>query len=318
MASVTERLAALKAQGKSLSNSKEYAKLYNQSKGLSSSGGSSSLSGGSSGDFGSILKQAQQLQSQANNPILKSYEQSIPELRQSFATERTRLEGTKAPLKEKYSNLLNEIKGRQGTEEQSQTKVTNNELARRGILSQSGVGENEINSALSGVRQRYDPVVKEIGLEEAQGLSDIDSRISNLLSGETESVRNVRNAIAQLQAGGNTEALNLAQNLYSQNQARSMQEQQLKAQQEEQAYNRSLQERQFQLQQQAQRQKAATSDPLNNPILASLLNNLNGGGKTTTQTPPANNRNLLGLNDSNLDKALGKNASSKVNLGSLW
>jgi hypothetical protein len=123
MPTIDEQISALKAQGKSESTSKSLAKLvkakassggntavYGKT-GLSSPTSSSSIGGSTSG--GSTIDRALQLQREAVKPAVASLEAGIPEVQQQYATQRSQLEAEKAPLQQRYDDLISQIKGNQ-------------------------------------------------------------------------------------------------------------------------------------------------------------------------------------------------------------
>lgn len=170
--------------------------------------GGGTLSGGS--DFASTLARAQEIQRNANQPVISSLQSSIPEIQKSYATTRSTLEAKAKPLQDRYNNLLAEIKGNQQTAENRQTLTTNNELGKRGILGSSGVAQQEITNAVNPITQQYTGLYKDTALAGEQAQQTLNEQISGLSSEEVSALRNVTNAIAQAEASGNTNAINLA------------------------------------------------------------------------------------------------------------
>lgn len=152
-------------------------------------------------------KLAQQRYQESIKPAVASYEASIPETQQRFATEKQRLSGESARLEERYNALISEIKGVGATAETRQTRATGAELARRGISQQSGVYGDEMNQALLPITQDIMSRVKSTGLEREDMMAKIRDTITGLTGGETEAIRAVRNAIASLQAGAGQNAI---------------------------------------------------------------------------------------------------------------
>ena len=61
----------------------------------------------------------------------------------------------KTALTDRYNNLIAQIQGNQTTATNRQTVTTNNELGKRGILSSSGVAQQEMTNALQPVTSEY-------------------------------------------------------------------------------------------------------------------------------------------------------------------
>src|SRR3990167_3345020 len=178
---------------------------------------------GTDGGGGNILETAKQLigfQQQANQPAIQSLQTQVGEVGQSFAGQRPRLESGIQPLKDRYNQILDEMKGRVSTD-------VSREYGRRGIPLSSGMFEQDLTSKIN-------PLTRDIGLAREEGIRGIQDLIASLTGQETESKRNIFNAIAQLQAGAPGESVS---------QALSMIGQQNQAAQS--AADRALQERQF-------------------------------------------------------------------------
>lgn len=160
------RLAELKSQGKSESTSKEAGKMAQIIKGdreaKPSGMGSSGSFGG--GDFGSIL-------SQATNAFQQSMQPAVDQLKTAQTT-----------LQDRYKTLIEGIKGQQTTAENRQTATTAAELGRRGILPSSGVGQQEITSALQPVTSNFAAQAAQAGVQGAESEKGVLTQIANLLS----------------------------------------------------------------------------------------------------------------------------------------
>lgn len=175
--------------------------------GISGLGGSSSssLSGGGTsgggGNFEDTVRRALSMSQEAIKPAVESFQQAIPETQQAFGQEKSRLEAQKNPLRARYDNLIAQIRGQSQQAEQSQTLVTNNELGRRGILGSSGAAQQEIQNVVAPIRERGQQAITDATLAGEGAISNIDNLISQLTGQETGAVRDIRNAIGQLQAG---------------------------------------------------------------------------------------------------------------------
>ena len=165
------------------------------------SAGRTSGGGSSFGDFSNTIQKAIELNRKAAQPAISSLQASIPEVQQKFATQKTQLEGQKTPLKERYANLLADIKGQGKISEEAQTRITSGELGKRGIVGSSTLAGQEIQRAVEPIRAGLRTATKEIGLGQEEGLRGIENAITNLTGLEVDQVRAVTNAIAQLQSG---------------------------------------------------------------------------------------------------------------------
>ena len=167
-----------------------------------SSSGSSGSSSSSSGGAFNIVDYAKQLlgfQQQANKPAIQSLQAGIPEVQSTIGAEKTRLEGEKQPLTARYEQLVRDVTGR--TE-----MATAQEFGRRGIPTTSGLLEKTLAEKIS-------PETERIGLAKEADIRGIDEKISGLTGIETEKIREIRNAIAQLEAGDSSGAIGNALNM---------------------------------------------------------------------------------------------------------
>lgn len=167
-------------------------------------GGAPSGGGGGGGGFNfqTTVQEAIKLQQQATQPAVSSLQASIPELQQRFATERQQVEAKIEPLKQRYANLLEELKGQSKVREESQTRVTSGELAKRGITGSSTLAQQEIQSAVDPIRASLQTATKDVGLAQEEGITDLTNLIANLTGQEVGSTRDILNTIAQLQSTG--------------------------------------------------------------------------------------------------------------------
>ena len=188
-------------------------------------GGSSS---GQSGGGGDVLETAKQLlgfQREANQPAIQSLQTQQGEVGQSFAGQRQRLESGIQPLRDRYNQILEQMKGRVSTD-------LSKEYGRRGIPLSSGMFEQNLT-------EKINPITRDIGLASEEGVRGIQDLIASLTGQETESKRAIANAIAQLQAGESSGAITQALSLFGQQQ----QAQTAQREVDQQATNRAFQER---------------------------------------------------------------------------
>jgi len=182
---------------------------YDTAKSQYESGGYStpSSSSSSTGNFQDIVKQSLEMQKQANAPAIQSLQASIPEISQSFATQKQQVEQQIEPLKQRYQSLLADVTGRAKASEEAQTRITSGELGKRGIVGSSTLAQQEIQSAVEPIRSGARGAITEIGLGQEQGLQSLQNTLAGLTTSEVEQKRAVQNAIAQLEAGGGQTAV---------------------------------------------------------------------------------------------------------------
>jgi hypothetical protein len=197
-------------------------------------------------DFGKTIERAIELQKKAAEPAIAGLRATIPEVQQRFETQRGQVEAQREPLKQRYQNLLADIKGQAKTSEEAQTRITSGELGKRGIVGSSTLAQQQIQQAVEPIRAGARTATKEVGLAQEEGLRNLTNIIANLTGQETSAVRDVTNAIAQLQAGGAQTGISqgLAQEQAAQQTA--FQQQQFAAQQAEAQKARDFQEKVFQ------------------------------------------------------------------------
>ena len=168
---------------------------------LGSSGAPSAPGGGNT----DVLSQARQLlgfNQEANKPVIDSLQSQVGELGNIYAGQRQRLQSGIAPMRERYNQILDEMKGNVG-------KDLSREYGRRGIPLSSGMYESDLTSKIN-------PLVRDIGLAQEEGARSIEDLIAGLLDKETSGKRDIYNAIAQLQAGQPSSAISNALTLSSQ------------------------------------------------------------------------------------------------------
>lgn len=93
---------------------------------------------------------------------------------------------TKAPLEQRYKDLLASIKGNQQIAENRQTVVTNNELGKRGITGSSTLAGQELTNALNPITSQYTGMYKDTANQENIDIANIDKAIASLMAGNPE------------------------------------------------------------------------------------------------------------------------------------
>lgn len=151
----------------------------------------------------------------AIQPAIDSYNAELPEVDSAYATEKTRLQGESQSLGDRYQALLDDINNRETKDTNSQTLVTNNELAKRGLSSDSGSAQQEMQNVLSPILSNYGNIKKQTTLDSTDAQRAVSDAISGLVPKQTADRRSIVQAIANLQANtGNqnvTDFLNLTQ-----------------------------------------------------------------------------------------------------------
>jgi hypothetical protein len=217
--------------------------------------------GGSTGGGGNIAnpidmaKQLNDFQIQANQPAISS------------------LQASKAPLEQRYSDLINNIKGNQTTATNQQTVTTNNELGRRGITG-GGLYDQSMTNSLAPIGVNY------------------SNLLANANTGQSSDEAAINNAIAQLQAGNPSSSISGAlQYTGIQNQANQFQQSLALQQQQEklaelaQSQNYGLSQQNYSLEQQKLAQSLAQQQ-LSNQFTQQQLG-ISGGNLGVSQANQA-------------------------------
>jgi hypothetical protein len=137
-----------------------------------------------------------------------SLEKSIPETQARFGESRRQLEAEKDPLTQRYDNLIAEIKGYGEKAVKNTGTDISRELGRRGISTTSGLGEKTITEGVNPILAEYAAKTKDTGFAKEEGLRNLVNQIASLTFGETDAVRAIRNAMAQINVTGSQSAAN--------------------------------------------------------------------------------------------------------------
>lgn len=173
--------------------------------GGSGKGGQSSSSSSSSSNFSvpdpvETAKKLRDFNIQSNQPGIQSLQGQIPEIQKTFDTTKSNLEAQRKPLEDRYQTLLSSIKGNQDQSINRQTTATSNELGRRGIQG-GGLYDQTFTDALNPINQQYAGLYGQANASHEQDLGGLNTLLSQLPNQQTDAMRQVQNAIAQLQAG---------------------------------------------------------------------------------------------------------------------
>lgn len=173
--------------------------------------------GGGSGspDYASIARQQLQLQQEANKPAIASLQASIPEIQSQTQANVARLQAQQAPLEQRYQSLLSEVTRQGQAQTLGEQKATANEFGRRGISPLSGIYENTMNERLAPISQWIANQSTGLGAQRESAIQQLQQLISQGQTSGINTVRDIQNQIAQLQAGGASSGLQNALSLYN-------------------------------------------------------------------------------------------------------
>lgn len=174
------------------SNADELAKQY----GVYNSGGNSAYQ-----------KYQGKARQDAIAPAVQSLQASIPETQQKFATERSRLEGEKQPLQERYKTLLDELKNKESQQVGAAQTASAREFGKRGVPLSSGAYDQYLAGQVNPIQQNFSTLSTQTVQGREDALRNIQNMISGLVPQETEATRTIQNTIAQLQAGAGNSAI---------------------------------------------------------------------------------------------------------------
>ena len=155
-------LNQLKAAGKTESNSKQAGKIAQQIRELESQGKTST--GGNLGTYGDTIRSAIALQQEAYQPAVQKIESGISDTQSRF------------------NELISAIKESGKVAEERQTATTAAELGRRGVLPSSGLGQQQITSALAPVTAQYTQQAAETGVQGVNAQNSLLTQAANLLA----------------------------------------------------------------------------------------------------------------------------------------
>lgn len=186
--------------------------------------GNAPSSSSNSGGFQNTVQQAIEMNQKANQPAVASLQASIPEIGNKYAQQRAQTQAQIEPLKQRYQTLLEDVKNQGQTQVNNQTKITNNELGKRGIVGSSTLASQEIQNAVQPIQGQIATNTKNIGLEQEQGLMALQNLLSGFTTAETADTRAVQNAIAQLQSGAGQAGVQQGLSMFQQQQQNDLAE----------------------------------------------------------------------------------------------
>lgn len=204
------------------SGQEEAAKRQYESSGFYGSGGKASSSGGygsssgSSVNFNSILDQVKGSLSGVLNPIADQLKGQIPAIQSAYKSATDTLTTQKTSLADKYQKLLQDITNTGQQQTNTATRVTNAELARRGITGDSTAAGQEMQTVLNPIQDRITAAKNQATIAQGEEESAIANAIAQLALNQQSAEGNILTQVAQLLSGGAQTAFSGAQNIYQQ------------------------------------------------------------------------------------------------------
>lgn len=154
-----------------------------------------------------LTRSATQSRMNAIAPAVASLEASVPELQGIYQGAIGRVEAQREPLKERYQVLLDEITAKSGSQQAEQTRITNQEFAKRGISTTSTMAQQELAKNIRGIQDAETLDKRGVVSEREQNLLELTNLAADLADKGVLATRDVRNMIAQLQAGAGNAAI---------------------------------------------------------------------------------------------------------------
>lgn len=176
--------------------------------------GGSYGSGGSG--FGSILDQVKNSVMGALNPVIDQIKGQAPKVTEAYRGAKNTLETQKSSLAGKYQQLLTDIKNSGLRQTEGTTKTVNNELARRGITSDSTAAQQELTSNLAPIEDATLSRTSQATTLQGEEENALANAIAQLSISEQEAQTGLLDRVANLLSGGISQSTGIAGNLYSQ------------------------------------------------------------------------------------------------------
>ncbi len=129
---------------------------------------SSNNSGGGNIDVVGNAQKLLDFQKTANAPVAANLQTQIP------------------GIQDKYTQLVNSIKGNQQLDTNRQTTTTNNLLAQRGITSNSNYSQQEMTNALTPIDTQYAGLTANANAGSIADIQGLQQQIANLQAGNPE------------------------------------------------------------------------------------------------------------------------------------
>jgi hypothetical protein len=162
---------------------------------------------------------------------LQTLQKGEPKIKEIFDSQRNILRSELDPTRQRYEALLEQLNVSKDQETDLAQGGANRELGRRGIVSDSGIYDSEMNRVLSPIVRAYANQAKQLGLEGESALRHIQNGISALASQEAQALLGLNSEIGQMQFAGGQNAASLAMQILNAHQSQSQFDATLTAQQ---------------------------------------------------------------------------------------
>lgn len=176
---------------------------------------SGSYGSGNSG-FGSILDQVKNSVMGALNPVIDQIKSQAPKVTEAYQGARNTLQTQKASLAGKYQQLLADIKNSGIRQTEGTTRTVNNELARRGITSDSTAARQELSANLTPIEDATLSRTSQATTLQGEEENALANAIAQLSISEQDAQTGLLDRVANLLSGGISQSTGIAGNLYSQ------------------------------------------------------------------------------------------------------
>ena len=237
---------------------------------------SSAKAGQVTQNFQDIARQTLKLQREANQPAVEALQSTVPNIERSFEQRGQQLQAQKQPLQDRYKALLDEIKFREGRELQTTATAQSREFGKRGIPLSSGAFQQSLKTAQRPTREFFTGQVTQAGLAQEQSQRELGDLISNLPIERQKAVNDVTKAVAALQSGASSTAVQNALSILQQQQGAEQFQQNFQLAQAE----LQLSQRQFE----SGEARSAATDPLQLALLQAQIDKTNRSGTATAST----------------------------------
>lgn len=241
-------------------------------------GGGGGNSGASTGNLNSIIADVSSMVRSQYEPITKQLESIKPLISQSIQQKKTTLEGRLGSLTDRYQKLLQDITTRGKEQETTQTRITNSELAKRGITGDSTAAVQEIANVLKPIQDQSTSNIKDVDLAQKEEERGIQDAIGALPGEQAMAEADILRQVASILAGGVNQSIGLGSTIYSTNQAQQQAQQAADRQSQETSEYRALQNRLLQQQLTQQQSLAPLQLQQLQAEIAKLTKPSSGGG----------------------------------------
>lgn len=163
-------------------------------------------------NFGTNYGNVRNLYSQTANPA-NALRDAMAKAESAFNEQSNVLKQREQPMKDRYTNLINTLKGQQTVAEGRQSVATTNELGRRGISMDSGVAQQQLTDQLNPITQSYTGLIKDTGIQREMDLLSLAEQIAALTGQRSQVMGGLASQIGQSEENRLNSMLNLAAQL---------------------------------------------------------------------------------------------------------